>query len=1063
MLAAGLTSGRTVVDLGCGQGYGSALLARNATSVVGIDIDPGAIAAAKRDYGRTGLRFAVGDAGAVQLPDNSVDVIVCFEVLEHLSDPGLALDEMVRLLGPSGLLLLSTPDAATSTDDNPFHVHELTAAELVQEIEKRFSHHRLYAQRVSATSVITPQYEAAGSPTPLQARMHRLDWTIADLRTSPPSPATAAETMKTVDMPGFLFIICSQTELTDSIVEVPTFLVDPTEELLTDLRGQLERAQRQLTTYEGELDSRTKTLADADADVQRARHQLAAYESELELKNGQLRALLNQLATAEADSAELETAHRTAAELKQVKDRVARLLAQATQRARTLRVAQDAADAAKLELFAERSSLAGQILGSYRRLIDSWLPASSRRRSIYRGLHRLARTVTSRRPQPLTATGGRTTRVLSPFSIELTIDPQPQVSIIVPVYGNLDLTLQCLAAIAEAPTAVGYEVIVVDDASPDGSADVLAKVAGITLIKNTVNSGYLRTTNIGAARSSAEYVVLLNNDTEVTAGWLDALVRAAQDPSVGAVGASLRFANGTLQEAGGIVFSDGSAWNFGRHHPPEDSRFQNLREVDYCSAACLLVRRSAWEVLDGFDPLYEPAYYEDTDLCFRLREIALSVIYQPDAVVIHHEGGTHGTDETEVGRQLRETNSVKFIARWQSALVRQQPPGAVFRARRRGLDRTVLVIDHRLPTPDRDSGSVRMLAWLTLLQAGGRHVVFIPQNATLYPQYLQPLRELNIEVLLPNSDIQALLFDLAPETDLVVLSRPDVAADYLPRIRLAMPEAVVAYDMVDFHGLRERRRHQLGAQEHRSLLRHTPLMSEMENDMLAVADVVVAISEPEAALVRSRLRTTPVVIVPNIHAEVPIGRTFLERNGFVFVGGFDHPPNRDAVHHLVQQIWPLIRKELPHAELHLVGSQMPADIADLGGGGVTVHGWLPDLTPVLAGSRVFLAPLRYGAGLKGKVGQAMGLGIPVVTTSIGVEGMSQAPVVVADDALEFARLAVLLHSDGELWRHQADAASLYIAEQFSPAAVAPLVTEFLTVTDKALLEKSRRAIRKSGK
>lgn len=653
--------------------------------------------------------------------------------------------------------------------------------------------------------------------------------------------------------------------------------------------------------------------------------------------------------------------------------------------------------------------------------------------------------------------------MLSPFGIELTIDPQPQVSIIIPVYGNVDLTLQCLAAIAEAPTAVGYEVIVIDDASADGSGDVLAKVAGITLIKNTVNSGYLRSTNIGAARSNAEFVVLLNNDTEVTAGWLDALIRAAQDPSVGAVGASLRFDNGTLQEAGGIVFSDGSAWNFGRHHRPDDSRFKNLREVDYCSAACLLVRRSAWEVLDGFDPLYEPAYYEDTDLCFRLREISLSVIYQPDAVVIHHEGSTHGTAETEVGRQLRETNSVKFIARWQNALTRQQPPGAVFRGRRRGLDRTVLVIDHRLPTPDRDSGSVRMLAWLTLLQAGGRHVVFIPQNATLYPQYLQPLRELNVEVLLPNSDIQALLCELATETDLVVLSRPDVAADYLPRIRLAMPDAVVAYDMVDFHGLRERRRHQLGAQEHRSLLRHTPLMSEIENDMLAGADVVVAISEPEAMLVRSRLRTTPVVIVPNIHSELPNGRNFLERSGFVFVGGFDHPPNRDAVHHLVQQIWPLIRQELPHAELHLVGSQMPADIAELGGGGVIVHGWLPDLTPVLAGSRVFLAPLRYGAGLKGKVGQAMGLGIPVVATSIGVEGMADAPVAVADDALEFARLAVLLHSDGEIWRHQADAASSYIADQFSPTAVAPLVTEFLAVADRALHEKSRWANRKSGK
>ena len=189
-----------------------------------------------------------------------------------------------------------------------------------------------------------------------------------------------------------------------------------------------------------------------------------------------------------------------------------------------------------------------------------------------------------------------------------------------------------------------------------------------------------------------DYVLFLNNDTLVTAGWLDALVRCIEEaPHAGLVGAKLIYPDGRLQEAGGIVFADGSGWNYGRFDDPADPRYNFRREADYCSGAAILLRRDLFLQLGRFDARYAPAYYEDTDLAFAVRAAGKKVFYEPRAMVIHFEGITSGTDtgqrhEALPDRQPRQISSKSGKMHWRASRRRSATPKSYARgdARARG-------------------------------------------------------------------------------------------------------------------------------------------------------------------------------------------------------------------------------------------------------------------------------------------------------------------------------------------------------------------------------------------
>ncbi|MDZ4053522.1 MAG: glycoside hydrolase family 99-like domain-containing protein, partial [Phenylobacterium sp.] len=240
----------------------------------------------------------------------------------------------------------------------------------------------------------------------------------------------------------------------------------------------------------------------------------------------------------------------------------------------------------------------------------------------------------------------------------------PRVSIIIPAYNNLKFTLECLQALAQAGGLDAAETLVIDDASRDDTAAVLPLVKGLRVVTNAENQGFIRTCNRAAAEARGDLLIFLNNDVQVRDGWLGPLVEALDDPKVGAVAPKMLFPDGRLQEAGARINADGTSEMIGLFQDPGLPRWNVAREVDYASGACLAVRRADFAALDGFDLAFAPAYCEDADLCFRLRERGAKILYEPRSEIIHHLSVTANSIDSGYKLRLATRNQQRFVARW---------------------------------------------------------------------------------------------------------------------------------------------------------------------------------------------------------------------------------------------------------------------------------------------------------------------------------------------------------------------------------------------------------------
>jgi GT2 family glycosyltransferase/SAM-dependent methyltransferase len=1029
--AARLVGGRRVLDLGSGEGFGAAILAETAAHVTGVDVDERTVEHSRLNYAAEDLEFAVGTAQDLSAYEaGSFGAVVAFEIIEHVRDQERVLEEVVRLLADDGILVISTPDrrlySEVTGQRNPFHENELGLEEFGDLLKAYFPHVAAWGQRAISGSHIArlptgtvddpaheQQLEPGVSAGALDFYVESVggEWRMAGkpaalycvaVASKEPVPEPDNSTLADCDL-ALVREKEREAVLAGNRAAEATGRVGDLSRQLEDERAQHARAQHQL---EGRM---RDELLQRDRDIVQRQDDIVGLQGKVAGLNDGLRSLEAQLADA-----------------RQLNRRVEESVTWQTFQKLRMRL---------YGAIGERSVLA--------RLVRLSL--------------RIVGRVLIRRPKlsPSEVEGGDA-------PVELISFPEyedPKVSLIIPLYARADLTRACLDSIREHTAHASYEVIVVDDTADEDTKLLLEAVRGAKIIHNEENLGYIGSVNRAAVAARGQWLVIFNNDTEVTRGWLSAMLACAESAEdVGVVTPKFVYPDRRLNEAGAIVWRDGTGVNYGRGDVLDHFQYEYRRETDYGSAAALMVDAELWRQIGGFDERYLPMYYEDTDLCFEVRERGRRVMYEPEAVVVHVEGATAGTDAQSGHKRHQERNRSKFVAKWRDRLEAEHlrpalPNVRIAADRHRGPH--VLVIDFRVPTWNHDSGSLRMVSVIRSLLKLGARVTFMPDNFAPLQPYTRVLQRMGVEVLYGALDVSAELATIGPGLSTVILSRPHIASRWLDVVREFAPAATVVYDTVDLHWLREARRdasdasqaasHEGRNGDHAPLGSKAQALREIELAMMRATDATFVVTDCERALVERDVPDANVLVLPNVHEVEPFVAPPEDRSGILFVGGFEHPPNAGAAVRLVKEVMPVVWRELGEVRVTIVGSHPPPEVQALAGPQVDVTGWIEDLDPLLDGARLMVAPLRYGAGLKGKVTQALAAGLPVVTTSIGAEGLDdpQERVLLANDSEGLAAHVVRAYQDDELWRGLSRAGQAFIAEHCSTEVVTERLRELL--------------------
>ena len=495
---------------------------------------------------------------------------------------------------------------------------------------------------------------------------------------------------------------------------------------------------------------------------------------------------------------------------------------------------------------------------------------------------------------------------------------------------------------------------------------------------------------------------------------------------------------GRLQEAGGIVLSDGSRLSFGRDDAPSRSEYCYLREADYCSFRSIAVAKDFFVELGGFDERFAPEYYGDTDLCFRARQRNKRVFYQPFSKLVHFDEIPPCAAKVSGVNANQELDRPKFLDRWAGAVQRHGARGSSEGADRYSRGR-ILVVDASIPKPDQDCGSEIAFNILRILKRLNARVTFVPADLKRLNHYTPQLERIGVECFCrPRfSSLQAAILDLAGEIDFAFLHRLDVARSTIDFVRSNAPHAKVVFNTIDLHFLRERREAELFGGRWRLDRAENTKRDELE--VIRKADATIVVSEAEQALL-SELAPGASVFHIGLPIELPLPENlrWSARRDMVFLGGFSHPPNSDAVRYFLRDVWPILLERGYRDRFLIVGSNMPREIGLLASDQIIPVGYVKDLKDVFSTARISVAPLRFGAGLKGKVATSLGYGVPCVTTSIGVEGsglVDQVNVLVADTPGELASQILRVYHDSQLWTNLSQNGLRFFRENYSLEAI----------------------------
>ncbi|MFW2545256.1 glycosyltransferase [Primorskyibacter sp. 2E107] len=597
----------------------------------------------------------------------------------------------------------------------------------------------------------------------------------------------------------------------------------------------------------------------------------------------------------------------------------------------------------------------------------------------------------------------------------------PDVSIVIPAHNKVKVTYAGLCALLLAWNKASFEVILVDDASTDETATLEELVSGITVIHNEEPMRFIRACNAGVAQARGKYVVLLNNDTEPTTGWLDALIDGFDRfPNVGLVGSKLLYPDGTLQDAGGIIWGSGDPWNYGNRQNPNEPRFSYARQADYLSGAAVMTTREIWEEVGGLSSYLEPMYFEDTDLSFKVRDAGYTTWFIPSSIVYHYEGMTSGTSTASGFKRFQEVNRPKFKRRWAAAYANFSKVGtAPDLEKDRGIAGRVLFVDYTTPTPDQSAGSYAALQEIRLVQSLGYKVTFLPENLAHLGNYTEALQNMGVEVILSPfyRSIDEFLAERGAEFDAFYITRYHVVNSVVPQIRAANPQAPVLMNNADLHYLRLLRKAVAEGDENQKEAARA-VQSEEFAAMRSV-DAVLSYNEMEHSVIEAQsegaIKVLPCPWVLDLPETTPPRKG---RVGLSFLGGFQHHPNVEGVEWFTKSVMSRLANSRPEIELAIYGSRMNDKVKALAAPNVDPIGFVEEIEDAYNRHMVFVAPLLSGAGIKGKVLSALAHGIPCVLSPLAAEGIGLLhgrDCLIAKTPDEWEEAIVQLYDDAALW------------------------------------------------
>nr|WP_246340123.1 glycosyltransferase [Ancylobacter tetraedralis] len=1103
--------GKKVVDVASGEGYGSALLAQVAESVVGIEISPDAVLHASRSFVRPNLRFALGDARALPIGDGEVDVVVSFETIEHLLEHEIFISEVQRILSADGIFIVSSPDRDVYSAGawvNPHHVNELTKDEFTKLIASRFSCHQFLQQRPMIGSAIfavdgdtsgaltferrnmdyleasqglsrAPYLIAVASNAPIEPRGHSvyIDYrSVNDAIQSDGIERLEREIER--NKAEIQYLQKAADHARGSLWKQARELND---ELKTQVRGLHEELNEQarvdkmrvldLLTLIAEIRplaaetrrrnwlqvilGRLKSGIAASARMPAARRDSKALASRLleppslfdvawyldqypDVRASNVPPLLHYLRWGAKEGRDPHPNFKTQYYLDQYPDvrasginPLVHYLEYGAKEGRVTRPPdreEAPHDAPDLAVAGRRAYLAeGFDPHWYRRAYEDAAASDLDPHEHYLRFGYLD-------GRPATPWAASTPPLL-PHALQFEKCLDPEVTIIIPVYKHHVDTLRCLHSIMQDTiNIVSYEIIVADDCPTDPTDPHLAEAQGITVLSQPENLGFIRNCNSAAKHARGKYIVFLNNDTLVREGWLNNLVDVARrDEKVGMVGAKLLNADGTIQEAGGVIFQNGWGYPYGRGDDPFDAKYNYVREVDVVTGACFLVRKDLFDELGPLRDDFAPAFYEEFDLAFVFADHGYKIVYQPASALYHLGSESYGP---EVRNRQSVINHEKFCARWSERLaLHAVDQRSIFRAReRQPRSGTILIIDDFVPQYDKHAGALTTFQYINLLLNEGFKVIFIPDVRVAIEPYVGHLQQLGVEVLYDLPDFEGWLEQAGLWLDWVWVARPNVAPKYIEPIR-RLSRAPIVYYTHDLHFLREMRRYELF--RHPEALEMAESLRETEIRLFQQVDCVTTPSLAEADVIAKLVPHAVVKVLQPYFYKQDTKASVADlgsRRGILFVGGFSHAPNVDAALWLVGEIMPLVWQQIPDAKVMIVGSNPPPEVMQLAGPLVEVPGHVPDISFYYARARLSLSPLRYGAGVKGKVVASLEAGVPVVTTPVGNEGIELlhgAEAMIGTTTSQLADHVLQLFNDDDLLRRLSDNGLKVVRERFS--------------------------------